>query len=104
MKLTRALLLSSKHQADSYEGSGIFSISSTYRYLVTETADGLRFQIFRMISEKYQDARKQERERRIPVTTAHVDQTFQDIGELEDFLRRHQIDCEEQWRPVEDEN
>lgn len=104
MKITRALLLSSRKQAVSYEPSGGLFVPSPYCYRVKDLGDdGIRFQIFRMVSEDYVDDRNQQRTRRVTVDTQHVGEVFKDAGELINFLRRHEIDFESNWQPVESE-
>lgn len=110
MKITRALLLSSKKQAESWErpqvGQNIFGMAlyeTKYRYLVDDpgTGSAFRFRIFCVSQETYTDARAQERTRNKVAEMPHVDLTFRDAGELINFLRRYQIDFEEAWQPVE---
>lgn len=109
MKITRALLLSSKKQAGLFEaqaeGRGLFSKTrNTYLYSVTRhraSGNGLIFEIYRITRETYIDNRKQECERDKIADTPHVHEAFKDAGELINFLRRYQIDFEERWQPVE---
>ena len=107
MRITRALLLSSRKQAEAWErpqvGSNIFGqalYETMYRYLVDDRYDGgnLRFRIFRVCHE--QD--EQGKSRNVVASEAHVEETFNDMEKLIDFLQQHQIDVESAWAPVEE--
>jgi hypothetical protein len=106
MKITRALLLSSQKQAEAWErpqvGTNIFGqplYETKYRFLVDDLHDGgnIRFRIFCVHREKDE----QEKWRTVIAQDPHVDETFEDMGKLINFLRRYQIDFETQWEPVE---
>lgn len=102
MKITRALLLSSKKQAESWEFSpgGIFRWK-IYRYLIYDryNGDDFRFKIFCVHQESVEGT---TRLRDIIARDAHVDETFSSMGDLINFLRRYQIDFENNWQPVEE--
>ena len=103
MKITRALLLSSKKQAEAWErapGYILFASSAPkiYRFLVSRVGDMLRFQVFCVHQERQQDTQKVD----IVADNAHVDIEFEDMGRLINFLHRFQIDFETAWSPVED--
>jgi len=104
MKITRALLLSSQKQAESWERTPnghvfMFSLFKTeYRYLVTKGEEGsLRFQIFCVSQHKNEDGST----RNVVAEHSHLDEFFGDMGKLINFLRRYQIDFETAWQPVE---
>jgi hypothetical protein len=103
MKITRALLLSSTQQAETWErepGFLLFASSAPkmYRFLVSKEDDALRFQIFCVHQERGQDARVID----IVSPNAHVNIEFKNMGELINFLRRYQIDFEQAWSPLEE--
>lgn len=103
MKITRALLLSSKKQAEAWERTllSTFLVSqyrTDYRYLVAaKDGDGFRLQIFRVSQRKHED-----RTYNVLADEPHVEESFKDEGELMTFLREHRIDVEESWQPVEE--
>lgn len=102
MKITRALLLSSQKQAESWEFSssgGIFRWK-TYRYLIDDQdEDGkYRFRIFCVHQEPEEGT---TRSRDIVAPKAHVDELISDTAALLNYLRRYQIDFETTWQPVE---
>lgn len=102
MKITRALLLSSKKQAELWEHEpyGIFK-RRTYRYLVEDRYGGanLRFSIFCVRQEQEKGTVRMQD---IVATEPHVEESFSDMGKLINFLHRYQIDFQECWQPVED--
>lgn len=101
MRVTRALLLSSQKQAESWEytGPGILRWKK-YRYLVEDRYDGsnIRFRVFRVHQERDKES---TRVMNIVKEEPHVDETFANRGELINFLHRYQIDAENSWEPVE---
>lgn len=108
MKITRALLLSSRKQAESWErapGYLLFASSAPkiYRFLVSRTDDVLLFQIFCVRQEKREDSRKRDVTVDVVSDVEHVEIEFDDMGKLINFLRRYQIDFESAWQPVESE-
>lgn len=101
MKITRALLLSSKKQAEAWEYAkgGIFA-RKAYRYLVEEREGGsLRFCIFCVHQEPEEGT---TRTRDVVADRPHVERSFDATGDLLTFLHRYQIDMQESWQPVED--
>lgn len=108
MKITRALLLSSHKQAESYErapGYLLFASSAPkiYRFLVSRVDDALYFQIFCVHQETRKDSHKKDVSVDIVADAAHVEIEFEDMGKLINFLHRYQIDVESAWQPVESE-
>jgi hypothetical protein len=109
MRVARALLLSSKKQAEAWEyrrQSGILvSDYKLYRFLAIAEDRGLRFQMYRV---SYQRAGKPlahgatvfPSDREVLAGAAHVDEWFPDLGALHTFLHRAQIDIYN-FEPVE---
>lgn len=107
MKITRALLLSSKGQAEAWEcpkvgdwfGRPIYR--ARYRYLVEDRYQGsnLRFSIFRVRQEVDEDGKRLN----VVDQEPHVEETHDDMEKLIDYLRRFQIDSDDIWEPVEEE-
>lgn len=105
MKITRALLLSSKKQAESWERTflGSFIVAqyrTDYRYLVTDQRQNsgqVRIQIFR-VTQKEHEGKKYN----VLADEPHVEETFEDIDGLTRFLCEHKINVEDDWHPVED--
>lgn len=106
MKVTRALLLSSRKQAEAWErASGYLlfpsSAPKTYRFLVTQGDERtLRFQIFCVHQKR--DSAQHMQVVDVISPSAHVDIEFEDAGRLLNFLRRYEIDFENCWEPVEE--
>ena len=101
MKVTRALLLSSKNQAEAWEytPTALFRWES-YRYLVDHRQDSgnIRFSIFCVHQEPEKGTVRQYD---IVAPEPHVEETFEDMGRLINFLHRYQIDFDNIWEPVE---
>lgn len=101
MQLARALLLSSKNQAQAYEYLPVPGLIPLYRFLITDKREtgeiGLRFHIFCM-----RRVEEQERVRYVLAELPHVDEVFEDLGRLQTFLHRFQIPLDT-WQPLEEE-
>jgi hypothetical protein len=103
MNLTRALLLSSNRQAESFDRSesGILRWKRS-RFLVEGNADQgpVRFSIFRVFQRMEMGS---TRIHHVVADAPHVEKRFEDMDALIEFLRRSQIDPERSWEPVEEE-
>lgn len=111
MNIKRAILLSSKKQAEAWErASGYLLFRSSapkiYRFLVTEGDErSLRFQMYcvhHMRDGKPLNDRKLvvSTDQEVVAEQAHFDEFFPDMGRLLNFLHRYQIDPD-MWEPVE---
>ena len=101
MKITRALLLSSQKQAESWEhGTGGIFRWRTYRYLIDDQDENGRYR-FRIFCAHQEPVEGTTRSRDVVAPDAHVDEMLSDTAALINFLRRHQIDFETAWQPVE---
>ena len=110
MKITRALLLSSKQQACAYEqwpaGSilGISLFKTPYRFLATDkrlSGKGLLFEIHCVEQEVHTgDSGIKVRRNRI-VERPHIEKTFENEAELIQFLTDNGISIED-WMPIEE--
>ncbi len=101
MNLTRALLLSSNRQAESFDRSesGILRWKR-YRFLVEGSGDAgpRRFSVSRVFQEVEEGSTRTQNR----VAAPHIERCFEDREALIEFLRQFQIDSES-WEPVEDE-
>lgn len=115
MKITRALLLSSRKQAEAWEyasGFILFKSSSPkmYRFLVTQGDErSLRFQIYCVSYLRGDEPVKRgslalSADQEVVAEQAHFDEFFNDMGRLRTFLHRYQIDADAIWEPVESES
>lgn len=109
MRVARALLLSSKKQAEVWEyrkQPGILVRDyKIYRFLVIAEERGLRFQMYRVGYQREgkpleSGATVFPSDREVLAGAAHVDEWFPDLGALHTFLHRAQIDIYS-FEPVE---
>lgn len=105
MKLSRALLLSSKKQSEAWEfkatGSffGIPLNRKMYRFLITDKRSSEKVLLFEIYCVRQEEA--DGKITNIVADLPHISEMFANLGDLHIFLHRFQI-TEEDWSPVED--